>query len=119
MAPAQASPFVYISTNQFKTQPLPVHLTGELTLFVNPHYDSVGANFIHLTNILRLDYNVAEVFHDLERMQRDVRWREGGENSMCIRLKDTGTVFISRVLQPKFFSYTFKLHEYFRNFCIF
>lgn len=40
----------------------------------------------------------------------------GNENGMCIRLKDTGAVFISRVLQSKFFLYTFKptlkLHEY-------
>lgn len=71
MAPAQASPFVYISTNQFKAQPLPVHLTGELTLVVNPYYDSVGVNFIHLASILCLDYNAQGFFCDLENMLRD------------------------------------------------
>ena len=72
MAPAQASPFVYISTNQFKAQPLPVHLTGELTLVVNPHYDSVGVNFIHLANIPHLHYNAQEFLCDLESMHRDL-----------------------------------------------
>lgn len=73
MAPVQALLFVCISTNQFKTLPLPVLLTGELTLVVNTHYDHVGANFIHLTNALHLDYNAIELFHDLQIMQRDFR----------------------------------------------
>lgn len=66
MAPAQAYPFVYITTNQFKAQLLPAHLTGELTLVVNLYYDSVGVNFIHLANILHLDYNPHEFLGDLE-----------------------------------------------------
>lgn len=66
MASAQASPFVYISTNQFKAQLLPVHLTGELTLVVSHHYDSVGVNFIRLVKILHSDYNAQEFFCDLE-----------------------------------------------------
>lgn len=103
MAPAQASPFVRISTNQFKTQPLPVHLNVELTLVFNSYYDSVVANFIHLPNILYTDYNRAEFFYDLVGMQRDI-----------------GTAFVRQVLQGKFFLGTFKLtlklQEYLSNF---
>lgn len=98
MAPAQASPFVYISTNQFKAQPLPVHLTGEQTLVVISHYDSAGVNFIHLAKIIRQHYNAQEMFRDLESMHTDFCQREGNGNSMCIRLKDTGTVFINQVI---------------------
>lgn len=66
MAPAQASPFVYITTNQFKAQLLPAHLTGELTLVVNLYYDSVGVNFIPLVNILHLDYDAQKFFVTLK-----------------------------------------------------
>lgn len=82
MARIQALPFVCISTNQFKTLPLPVHLTGGLTLVVNTHYDRVGANFIHLTYALHLDYNTVELFHDLGSMQREFRQGEVNEHSL-------------------------------------
>lgn len=115
-------PFVYITTNQFKAQLLPTHLTGELTLVVNLHYDSVGVNFIHLANILCLASNAQEFFHDLERMHRDLCHWEINEYSVCIWLKDTGAVFINQVMEHKFFSCTFKLffetlklHEYLSN----
>lgn len=69
MAPAQASPFVCISTNQFKSQPLLAHLTGELTLVVKLQLDIVGVNFqsfiIESFSILRLDYNAQEFSRDL------------------------------------------------------
>lgn len=71
MAQAQASPFVYIITNQFKVQLLPAHLTGELTLVVSPHYDNVGVNFIYLADILHLHCNSQEFSCDLGRMHND------------------------------------------------
>lgn len=71
MAQAQASPFVYIITNQFKVQLLPAHLTGELTLVVSPHYDNVGVNFIYLADILYLDCNSQEFSCDLGSMHND------------------------------------------------
>ena len=103
MAPAQASPFVRISTNQFKTQPLPVHLTVELTIVFNPYYDSVGANFIHSPDILYTDCNRAAFFYDLGGTQKDI-----------------GTAFLKQALQGKFilrtFKLTLKLQEYLSNF---
>lgn len=70
MASAQASPFVYITTNQFKAQFLPAHLTGELTLVVNLCYDSVDVNFIPLANIVYLDFSAHKFFDDLESTHR-------------------------------------------------
>lgn len=49
MAPAQASAFVSITTNQFKAQLLPDYLTGELTPDVTLYYECVGGNFIHFS----------------------------------------------------------------------
>lgn len=74
MAPAQASPFVYITTNQFKAQLLAAHLTGELTLVVNLYYNSVDVNFIPLANTFYLDYNAQEFSYDLETTHMDFCW---------------------------------------------